>query len=212
MKDYEKKQEFYNASTHWLGVIAACLCTGFLLVNPIKNLNISKIVSFSIYGLSFLLMYLASALYHTVREKNKKKILRVFDHASIFLFIAGSYTPICLLSFEGTFRIFSISLIWIIAIFGVVFKVLTYGKFESTKKVSLTLYLIMGWISVFMLKAIFDSTSLFFVLLLLLGGILYSLGTIFYANKKIPYNHAIWHLFVLAGTLVHFGGIYNLYG
>lgn len=209
---YEKKKECLNAITHWLGVLIGIVALVVLLFVALKENNASKIVSFSIYGATFILMYLASAIYHSIKHIKIKSILRVFDHAAIFLFIAGSYTPIAILSFEGAFRIITMVLVWSIALFGVFYKIYTYGKFESTKRVSLFLYLAMGWISVFMLKPIIDSTSLTFMLSLALGGLMYTIGTIFYANKKIPYNHAIWHLFVLGGSIVHFTGIYHIYG
>lgn len=212
MKNYEARQEFFNAISHWLGVIIGFVCLFFLVSSATKDASNNKMISFLVYGISFICMYLASALYHSVRDKKIKGILRVFDHASIFLFIAGSYTPIALLSFEGSLRIATMVLVWSLAGFGIVFKIFTYGKFEKTNKISLALYLVLGWISLFMLKAIVESTSPAFIISLVLGGVFYSFGTVFYSNKRIPYNHLIWHVFVLVGSLVHYGGLYRLYG
>lgn len=206
------KEEKINALTHWIGFAFGIVGLTLLLYLGNEAKNISKIISFCIYGISFSLMYLASALYHSEQGERKRGLLRVFDHLSIFLFIAGSYTPIIALSFSGVPRIFFLSLIWSIAIFGVIFKISTIGRFDRTKKISLFLYLALGWTSVFMIKPIIENTSILFMILLLIGGILYTLGTVFYSNRKIPYNHAIWHLFVLGGSIVHFIGIYQFYG
>ncbi len=208
-KQYSIKEEIANGVTHGLGVIFGIVSLLVLLGLSIKNGDRLAIVAFSIYGACFILMYLSSTLYHSITNEKAKSIIRVFDHSSIFLFIAGTYTPIALLALVGRLRIGILISVWAIAIFGIVFKILTYNKFDKYKVVSLSLYIGMGWIAVFTIKPIIQMTSLSFFMWILGGGVLYTLGTIFYSNKKIPYNHAIWHVFVLAASVLHFVGIFK---
>lgn len=206
-KKYTFKEELANGITHGIGVIFGIVSLIVLLNLSIKKESTISIIAFSIYGACFILMYLASTLYHSIPNERAKKILRVFDHSSIFLFIAGTYTPIALLTMGGNLRLGVLISIWSIAIGGVIFKILTFNKFDKYKVLSLSIYIGMGWIAVFTIRPIIQMTSISFFLWILGGGLLYSLGTVFYANKKIPYNHAIWHLFVLAASMAHFVGI-----
>lgn len=204
---YTKKEEIANGITHGLGVLLGIAALVVLLVLSIKKGDTLSIVAFSVYGACFILMYLSSTLYHSITNEKAKKILRVFDHSSIFLFIAGTYTPITLLSMSGGLRLGILIAVWSIAIFGVAFKIITFGQFDRFKALSLILYIGMGWIAVLTIKPIIRMTSLGFFLWILGGGLFYTLGTIFYSIKRIPYNHAIWHLFVLAASITHFVGI-----
>ena len=206
-KMYTLKEEIANGVTHGLGVLFGIASLIVLLVLSIRKGNTMSIVAFSIYGACLILMYLSSTLYHSITNEKAKQILRVFDHSSIFLFIAGTYTPIILLTMTGNLRVGILSAIWIIAVSGVVFKIVTFNKFDKYKAISLAIYIGMGWIAVFTIKPIIQMTSVGFFMWVLGGGLLYSFGTIFYANKRIPYNHAIWHLFVLAASVAHFVGI-----
>lgn len=207
LRRYSKKEEIANSLTHGLGVIFGITALIILLIYSIRAKDILSIIAFSIYGFCLILMYLSSTLYHSISNKKAKEILRVFDHSSIFLFIAGTYTPVALLSLEGSLRVGIMIAIWSIAIIGVIFKIFTAGKFDKYKAISLIIYIAMGWLAIFTFKSIVRMTSLKFMLWILGGGLTYTLGTIFYSNKKIPYNHAIWHLFVLGGTVLHFIGI-----
>lgn len=207
-KRYTVKEEIANGITHGIGILFGIAALTILLIFSIKKGEVLSIVSFSIYGACIILMYLASTLYHSIPKQNIKKILRVFDHSSIYLFIAGTYTPIALLTMKGYLRVGILTAIWLIAIFGIVFKITTYTKMDKFKKLSLTLYLSMGWIAVFTVKPIIQMTSLRFFIWILVGGLIYTLGTIFYSMKKVPYSHAIWHVFVLGASVVHFLGIF----
>lgn len=204
---YTKKEEILNGVTHGIGVIFGIVALTILLVFAIKDGHVPSIVGFSIYGTCIILMFLSSTLYHSFTIEKVKKILRVFDHSSIFLFIAGTYTPVVLLTLKGTLRITLLTGIWAIAIFGVIFKIWTYGKFDRYKALSLILYIGMGWLAIFPIKAIIDATDIRFFYWILAGGLLYTIGTVFYGVRKIPYNHAIWHVFVLAASITHFLGI-----
>lgn len=207
-KIYTIKEEIANGITHGLGVLFGIAALTILLIFSINKQDILSIVAFSIYGFSIILMYLCSTLYHSIINPKVKKILRVFDHSSIYLFIAGTYTPIALLTMDGYLRIGILIAVWSIAISGVVFKISTYKKMDKYKKLSLILYLGMGWIAVFTIKPIIAMTSIQFFIWILIGGLIYSLGTIFYSIKKIPYNHAIWHVFVLSASIIQFVGIF----
>lgn len=206
-KKYTKIEEVINGITHGIGVIFGIVALTILLMMSIKKGDVPSIVSFSIYGACIILMFLSSTLYHSFTIEKVKKVLRTFDHSSIFLFIAGTYTPIAILTLKGNLRIGILAAIWGIAIAGVTFKIFTYGKFDKYKALSLFLYIGMGWAAIIPIKAIINATSINFFYWILGGGLLYTLGTIFYSNKRIPYNHAIWHLFVLAASVIHFLGI-----
>ncbi len=205
---YSLKEEIANSITHGIGILFSVVTLTILLVYSILEKSTISIISFSIYGFGSISLYVSSTLYHSIPHKRVKKILRVFDHSSIFLFIAGTYTPITLLSMEGYWRTGLLVAIWTIAILGIIFKIATYGKFEKYKVVSLILYILMGWTVIIAIKPMMQMVPFGLLMWLLAGGIAYTLGTVFYVNKKIPYNHAIWHLFVLAGSILHFLGIF----
>lgn len=206
-KRYTKKEEIANGITHGMGVLFGIVALTVLLIMSIRKGDIPSIVSFSIYGGCIILMFLSSTLYHSITIEKVKKILRVFDHSSIFLFIAGSYTPIALLALKGYLRIIVLVAVWVIALSGVGFKIFTFNKFDKYKVLSLIIYIGMGWTAIIPIKAIINATSVNFFYWILGGGLLYTFGTIFYSIKKIPYNHAIWHIFVLAASVTHFVGI-----
>lgn len=208
-KRYSLKEEIANSISHGLGVIFSIVALTILLVYSISKSDVTAIVAFSIYGASGIFLYLASTLYHSFRIEGVKRVLRVFDHSSIYLYIAGCYTPIALLGMEGGWRIGIIVAVWLIAVGGVTFKILTYKIMEKYKKYSLGIYLAMGWLAVATIKPLLENYPATFLMYLLAGGLVYTVGTIFYAFKKIPFNHAIWHLFVLGGTVVHFLGIFK---
>lgn len=206
-KRYTKKEEIANGITHGMGVLFGIIALTVLLIMSIRKGDIPSIVSFSIYGGCIILMFLSSTLYHSFTIEKVKKILRVFDHSSIFIFIAGTYTPIALLALEGYLRIIILVAVWLIALSGVGFKIFTFDKFDKYKVLSLIIYIGMGWTAIIPIKAIINATSVNFFYWILSGGLLYTFGTIFYSIKKIPYNHAIWHIFVLAASVTHFVGI-----
>ena len=207
-KRYTRKEEFFNGITHGLGVLFGIGVLITLLVNSSKHGNLLSMVAFSIYSACLIIMYLSSTLYHGITNGRIKKILRVFDHSSIYLFIAGSYTPMALLTLRGGLRIGIMIAIWSIAILGVIFKIVTIGDFDRYKAISLIMYIGMGWLALFTIKPVIRMTSIRFLFWILAGGLAYSVGTIFYSIKRIPYNHAIWHIFVLGGTILHFIGIF----
>lgn len=193
-------EERANTITHLIGLAAAVVCTVWLVVRAVRSGDPRKMVTFPIFSVSMILMYLASSLYHAAKNPEVKRGLKVLDHSAIFVLIAGSYTPFTLVGLRGGWGWSLFGVIWGLAIAGVVFKLFFAGRF---KFLSTMLYIAMGWLVVIAAGPMgrsMASTTIFWVAL---GGVAYTLGTIFYLNKRIPYTHAVWHLFVLAGTLTH---------
>ncbi|TCO71845.1 PAQR family membrane homeostasis protein TrhA [Marinisporobacter balticus] len=206
---YSFKEEIANSISHGIGILFSVVTLTILLVYAIWEKKPISITGFSIYGVCSICLYVASTLYHSFQKERVKRILRVFDHSSIFLCIAGTYTPVALLAMDGYWRIGILISVWSIALIGILFKIFTFNKFEKYKVVSLALYILMGWVVVIAVKPMLEMVPIGFFMWLLAGGIIYTVGAIFYAFKKIPYNHAIWHVFVLAGSVVHFLGIFR---
>ena len=193
-------QERLNAISHAIGAIFGVLgLTSLIIFN--SNKTGWSLFSVIIYGISIITLFTASTLYHSVKDEIKKHYFRIIDHISIYFLIAGTYTPVLLITLHQSLGWTLFYTVWGIATFGIVLKLFFTGKFEIF---STLLYLVMGWLIVFdftNLSKLMDSNG---VLLLFFGGLAYTVGIIFYALKKIPYNHVIWHLFVLAGAVFHF--------
>lgn len=200
------KQEILNTISHGMGIVLGVVGLIFLLV---KNNNSSLYSTLSIwtFGLSLIILYTSSTIYHFFVNENWKKKARVLDHMSIFLLIAGTYTPICLITLEKSSGWTLFTIVWTIAALGIIMKIFLTGKVD---KLSLLLYLVMGWLLVFDIKNIANSMTSQALLFLVLGGVLYTLGTIFYARDKMPYAHFIWHLFVLGGSASHYAMVYYI--
>ncbi len=207
-KRYSLKEEIANSVTHGIGVLFSVVTLTILLVFAIWKKSAISIVSFSIYGFCSICLYLASTLYHSFQKEKLKMILRIFDHSSIYLFIAGTYTPVALLCLKGYWRVSILIAVWLIALSGIAFKIFTYKKFDKYNFLSLIIYILMGWLVVVPVKPMLETVPVGFLMWLLAGGLFYTVGTVFYAIKKIPFNHAIWHLFVLGGSVMHFVGIF----
>ncbi len=201
--------EIFNSASHGIGVIIGIVFLILMIFKFASIISASEFAGYIIYASCFIFMFLASTLYHGIQNEKAKGILRIFDHSAIFFFIAGSYTPIILTILEGKAKILFLSLIWTIAAIGFIFKLCTYGKYDKFKKLSVFIYVFMGWISIFMIKEILLKTSFTFLILIVSGGIIYTMGTYFYKKKLPLYNHIIWHFFVLAAAICHLVAIYN---
>ncbi|PQJ83150.1 MULTISPECIES: PAQR family membrane homeostasis protein TrhA [Aliivibrio] len=203
---YSKKEELANSLTHGLGLIFGVVALILLLVKAYAvDADWLTMVSMSVYGISIILLFLASTLYHSIAAPKAKRLLKTLDHCAIFLLIAGSYTPYLLVSLRTPLAYWLMAVIWAIALIGIIGKIVFVYRF---KKLSLITYLVMGWLSVIAVYQLVIHIDINGVILLGLGGVIYSLGVIFYVAKKIPYNHAIWHLFVLGGCITQFLSIY----
>ncbi|KNF10087.1 channel protein, hemolysin III family [Gottschalkia purinilytica] len=194
-------EEITNAISHGVGLCLAIAALVILVVFANKFGSVWHIVSFSIYGSTLILLYLFSTLYHSFPDGKVKSIFKVFDHSAIYLLIAGTYTPLTLTALRGKIGWTLFGIVWAIAIAGIIFKILWIKKFKA---LSTILYIAMGWLVIFAIKPLFQTLNTTSMVFLVVGGVLYTVGTIFYSGKKIKYNHAIWHFFVLAGSACHF--------
>jgi hemolysin III len=195
-----KEEEFWNTITHFIGLVFSLIGLPILLYYN-RNLTEFSLISILFFEFGMICVYTASTLYHYTTDLKFKKKLRIFDHISIFYLVAGSYAPICLITlYNGSGLKIFIS-VFIIAILGSVFKIFFTGKYE---KFSLFLYLAMGWLIVLDFNSILNLLNFNGLMLLLISGFFYSFGTVFYSLQKMKYSHAIWHLFVMAGSTSHY--------
>ncbi|MBT9147674.1 MAG: hypothetical protein DDT32_01439 [Syntrophomonadaceae bacterium] len=201
---YHILEEILNAITHGIGALLAAAALALLVVFASLYGNIWHVVSFSIYGATLVILYLFSTLYHSFQNQKVKSIFKLLDHSAIYIFIAGTYTPFALVTLRGTLGWAIFGIIWGLAIGGVVFKLFFVKRF---KIISTLTYILMGWVIVFAFKPLAANLSIQGVSWLILGGIMYTAGSLFYLFKKIPYNHVIFHIFVLCGSLFHFFAI-----
>jgi hemolysin III len=198
-------EELVNVITHAIGAALGIAGLSALVMGAARHGDPWRLVSFSIYGATLVVLYLASVFYHGARSPRAKRFLQFFDHAAIYLLIAGTYTPFTLVSMRGPWGWTMFGLIWGLAIAGILLNVFFFGRLGF---VSTILYLLMGWIVVIAIKPVMDAVSLRGLLWLVAGGLAYTLGVIFYAWHRLPYAHPIWHLFVLAGSVFHYFAIY----
>jgi hemolysin III len=198
-------EERLNAITHGVGTAMAVGGLVVLVVAAQLYGSIWHTVSFSIYGVSLVLLYLASTLYHSFTDAKLKYIFKIIDHAAIYLFIAGTYTPFTLVVLHGTLGWTVFGVIWGLALIGVFYKIFFAGRF---KILSTICYIIMGWLMIFCIKPLIHILPTMGVGWLLAGGLLYTLGAGVYLWRRLPYNHAVWHMFVLSGSICHFIAVF----
>lgn len=197
--------EIANLLTHGIGLGLAVAGSAFLIVKAALMHDAYRVVSYSIFGASMVFLYLASSLYHSLWNPQVKKVMRRLDHGAIFFAIAGTYTPILLVTLKGPLGWTFFGIVWGLAVLGISFKMVFGHRYEA---VSLTAYILMGWLVVFIVKPVYLSLSGPGLWMLFAGGISYTAGTVFYAMPRLPYHHMIWHLFVLGGSVCHFLCIY----
>lgn len=202
---YSPTEEKLNIWSHAFGIFLSIIALVLLIIKAVQQDNIWMMISFPIFGVSLILLYLASTLYHASKEPQKRFKLKVFDHAAIYVLIAGSYTPFTLVSLNGETGWLIFSMVWVLAFTGIILKLFFTGKF---KIISTAMYVLMGWLIVFYFQDLTASLHEKGVFYLILGGVLYTIGAILYSIKKIKFNHAIFHFFVLAGSFCHFLSIY----
>ena len=198
---YSIAEEIAHSVTHGVGVLLSIGALVVMVTFSSLYGDAWHIVSTSIYGTTLILLYTASTLYHSIPHQKAKQILQRLDHAAIFLLIAGTYTPYTLVNLRGEWGWILFTLVWAIAIAGMVLELVVKKRY---KRLSLSLYLGLGWLVIVAIKPMLSSVETGGLLLLLAGGLCYSFGVIFYVWKNLTFNHAIWHLFVLAGSALHF--------
>ncbi len=203
---YSVAEEIANSVSHGIGCVFGIVGLILLLAQAMEmQADITTITSYSLYGGSIIVLYLASTLYHAIPHQKAKYWLKKFDHCAIYLLIAGTYTPFLLVGLKSPLAQGLMVVIWSMALLGILFKLAFAHRFEA---LSLVTYLGMGWLSLVVIYQLAMKLSAGGVWLLAAGGVVYSLGVIFYASRRIPYSHAIWHGFVLGGSVLHFCAIY----
>lgn len=198
---YSANEEIVNSITHGLGIILSIIALIILAVFAGIYGNTRHIISVSVYGATLILLYTASTLYHGIQTPRTKNIFQVLDHAAIYILIAGTYTPFTLISLRGSWGWSIFAVIWCLAFVGTVIE---FGRMKRWRFVSLVLYIGMGWTILVAIKPLFTSLAMGGIILLILGGVAYTSGILFYRWKNLKFHHAVWHLFVLAGSTFHF--------
>lgn len=200
-KEQTRIEEFLNSAFHAIGAMLGVVALVLLVIMSAKQGSAIKVVGSAIFGTSLILMYSASTLYHAVQHPRSKHILKIIDHSSIYLLIAGTYTPIVLVVLAGDWGWSLFGVIWAFALIGLVFKLFATGKFEVISTVA---YVCMGWLAIIAIKPLYEALSGAGFAWLLAGGLFYTLGVAFYMWDRLRFGHAIWHLFVLGGSICHF--------
>lgn len=201
---YDPKEEKLNVITHGFGMLMGFIAL-YLLIRKAINYDTIYLVSFIIFGFSLILLYAASTLFHSSKKQKQRNRFQIFDHAAIYVLIAGTYTPFTLLILDGWvgWTIFGIS--WGLALVGIILKLFFTGKYDRASTIA---YIFMGWLIVFAIKPLIENLSFEGLMWLFAGGVFYTVGAILYSIEKIKYNHAIFHIFVLLGSFTHFMAVY----
>lgn len=204
-KKNRKSEEFWNVITHGTGALLSFIALGVLVVFSIFKGTMIHFAASLIFGLSLVLLYSVSTLYHAAYTLKWKRIFQKADHICIYILIAGTYTPIALLGLKGVWGWAVFGCIWAFALAGFIFK---FSPLQRSEKLSLTLYALMGWLIITVIKPLIENLAPEALYYLLGGGLCYTFGIYFFVKEKIPYNHTIWHIFVLSGSALHFFGIF----
>ena len=211
---YSKSEEAINIATHILGFILSLIFFIPVVLEAYRGKDLIEFLAWLIYFIAIAIMFLSSSLYHAMTNPSARTIFRAIDHGVIYLTIAGSYTPIILIGLRSTLSIVIFVLIWILALTGIAMNIIAFttAKEDKISKASMAIYMAMGWISLLLIYQIYKHIGIYYILFLLLGGLFYTIGAVFYSIKKIPYNHAIWHIFILVAAFVMFYGNYRFLG
>ncbi|ART76619.1 PAQR family membrane homeostasis protein TrhA [Sutcliffiella horikoshii] len=198
---FSKGEEIANTVTHGIGILTSIAALVLLIVFSAINGTPLHLATFIVYGITMIMLYTASTLLHALPKGKAKNVFEILDHSSIYFFIAGSYTPITLIIMDGALGWTLFGIVWGLAIAGTVFKVFFVKRFILA---STLLYVLMGWLAVFGWNDITSTVGTGGIAFLVAGGVVYSLGAVFYVWRAFPYHHAVWHVFVLGGTVLHF--------
>jgi hemolysin III len=204
-KYYSPIEEKINTISHAIGFILSIVALVLLVTHANLHGNVWHIVSFSIFGASLIILYAASTLYHSAKKSKLRNRLKIIDHASIYVLIAGTYTPFTLVTLKGTIGWVIFGTSWGLALTGIILKLFFTGRYNL---ISTIMYVLMGWVIVFVIKPLINNLPLEGLLWLFAGGISYTIGAILYSIKKIKFNHAIFHMFVLMGSFCHFMSVF----
>ena len=200
-------EEIGNSISHGFGFFLSIIGFIYLMIQISNGSNMWEIIGYTVYGFSLVILYSFSTVYHGLTNSRLKAIFRRLDHSAIYILIAGTYTPVILISLRSTWVIYLLPIIWLIAIIGIYMKIQFIHKYE---KVSLWIYITMGWLALIAIKPLLIYLPLKSFVCIIAGGIIYTIGIAFYVRKKLPYHHVIWHIFVLIGSIFHYIGILYL--
>ena len=203
---YADKEERLNVISHAFGLLLSVIGLPFLILKSFNFDGFWKPASLVIYGLSLIILYAASTFYHAAKDPKRRRKLNIFDHAATYVLIAGTYSPYTIVLLDSTLGWTVFGLTWTFALIGVILKLFYTGRFD---KLSTILYLLMGWQIVFVIKTLMEHLSTQGLQLLFAGGVFYTIGALLYSIKKISYNHAIFHVCVLLGSLCHFFSVFS---
>ncbi len=201
---YTLKQELANSISHGFGILFGIVCMPILIATAAQTGSKAAVAGTAIYGFSFIMVYTFSTLYHGFQQPEVKRVMKIIDHISIYFLIAGSYTPFVLLFVNNTTGLVLLSLLWTLTFAGMIIKIYHTGKYE---KLSTAVYVLMGWMLIPVADTFFARLSQPVIALIVAGGLLYSIGVIFYVWRRVTYHHVVWHLFVLAGSICHYAAI-----
>ncbi len=202
---YSEKEERLNILSHGVGLVLSCLAFPFLILKATQYQGFWPSISLLIYGVSLIVLYAASTFYHASKDPKRRRKLNILDHAAIYVLIAGTYTPFTLIILEGSLGWSVFGFTWMFAFLGIILKLFYTGRFD---KLSTLMYVLMGWQIIFVLDPLIEKFPFQGVQLLFLGGVFYTVGALLYSLKRIKYNHAIFHVFVLLGSWCHFLSVY----
>ncbi|MDB9954980.1 hemolysin III family protein [Flavobacteriaceae bacterium] len=203
---YSKNEERLNVLTHTFGLLLSVVGLYVLILKSFHYEGFWKPASLVIYGLSLIILYAASTFYHAAKDPRLRRKLNIFDHAAIYVLIAGTYTPFTILVLEGSLGWIIFGVTWTFALIGIILKLFYTGRFD---KLSTALYLLMGWQIMFVINPLMERFTTEGLQLLFAGGVFYTIGAVLYSIKKLPYNHAIFHVFVVLGSVCHFFSVYG---
>jgi len=203
---YSKKEEKLNVLTHAFGLIMSIVGLPFLLLKSLQYNGFWKPLSIIIFGVSLIVLYAASTFYHASKDSKLRRKLNIFDHAAIYILIAGTYSPFTIIILDGSLGWLIFSCTWVFAFVGIILKFFFTGRFD---KLSTAMYILMGWQIILAIKPLMNAFSINGLKFLFAGGVFYTVGALLYSSKKITYNHAIFHVFVLLGSTSHFICIYK---
>jgi hemolysin III len=205
VKIYSPAEERINIVSHAVGFVLGVIALLFLVLRAINRGGVLYTASFTVFGLSLLVLYAASTLYHSAKEPERRARLKIFDHSSIYVLIAGTYTPFTMVTLHGTVGWIMFGIVWGSALTGIILKQFFIGKYSIF---STTMYVLLGCVILFAIKPLYQNLSFEGFLWLLGGGVAYIIGAVLYSIKKIKFNHAIFHILVLVGSFCHFVSIY----
>jgi hemolysin III len=194
-------EEMANSITHGLGALMSMAGLSLLVVTAVRHGSVSLVAGCSIFGVTLVLLYTASTLYHSFQKPALKHIFKMADHSCIYLLIAGTYTPFTLVTLSGTLGWTLLTIIWSLAVLGIVFKVYFLYRFRTISTIA---YILMGWLAVVAIKQLISQLPTGGLVWLTAGGLSYTVGAVFYLWKRLPYHHAVWHVFVLGGSVCHY--------